>query len=279
MFDAHVHIIDPRFPLVENHGYLPEPFTVADYRARLASLKGLSVDGGAVVTASYQGNDQEYLKAALSELGEGWVGVTALPLDATDEDIVALDALGVRAVRFNLRRGATDLRLLADLANRAFDLVGWHAEFYVDATLLLSLEPVFAKLPAVSIDHLGMSTRGLPYLLNLVDRGVRVKATGFGRTTISDVGDVLRQIHAVNPAALMFGTDLPGTRARRAFEVHDLDVIAEAVGIDLSAVMCDNARSWYRCAQVNATAPSHSPAAISAPNSSTSMDNPTAFTA
>ncbi|MER2207619.1 MAG: amidohydrolase family protein, partial [Rhodococcus sp. (in: high G+C Gram-positive bacteria)] len=118
MFDAHVHIIDPRFPLVENHGYLPEPFTVADYRARIASLKGLSVDGGAVVTASYQGNDQEYLKAALSELGEGWVGVTALPLDATDEDIVALDALGVRAVRFNLRRGATDLRLLADLANR-----------------------------------------------------------------------------------------------------------------------------------------------------------------
>ncbi len=152
VFDAHVHIIDPRFPLVENHGYLPEPFTVADYRARIASLKGLSVDGGAVVTASYQGNDQEYLKAALSELGEGWVGVTALPLDATDEDIVALDALGVRAVRFNLRRGATDLRLLADLANRAFDLVGWHAEFYVDATLLLSLEPVFAKLPAVSID-------------------------------------------------------------------------------------------------------------------------------
>ena len=65
MFDAHVHIIDPRFPLVENHGYLPEPFTVADYRARIASLKGLSVDGGAVVTASYQGNDQEYLKAAL----------------------------------------------------------------------------------------------------------------------------------------------------------------------------------------------------------------------
>ena len=54
---------------------------------------------------------------------------------------------------------------------------------------------------------------------------------------------------------------------------------ADAVGDDLPAVMCDNARSWYRCAQVNATAPSHSPAAISAPNSSTSMDNPTAFTA
>lgn len=38
MFDAHLHIIDARFPLVPNNGYLPEPFTVADYRARTAHL-------------------------------------------------------------------------------------------------------------------------------------------------------------------------------------------------------------------------------------------------
>ena len=28
VFDAHLHIVDPRFPLVENNGYLPDPFTV-----------------------------------------------------------------------------------------------------------------------------------------------------------------------------------------------------------------------------------------------------------
>ncbi|WFR73636.1 amidohydrolase family protein [Prescottella defluvii] len=150
-------------------------------------------------------------------------------------------------MRFNLRRSATDVRILTKQALRAHELVGWHAEFYVDATLLLSLEPVFAKLPAVSIDHLGMSTRGLRYLLNLVDRGAKVKATGFGRTSIGDVGDVIRQIHAVNPKALMFGTDLPGTRARRAFEAADVEVIADAVGDDLEAVLGGNAREWYRC--------------------------------
>lgn len=245
MFDAHVHIIDPRFPLVENHGYLPEPFTVADYRERVAAL-GVTVDGGAVVTASYQGTDQDYLVAALKELGPGWVGVTHLEPDATDEDILALDRAGVRAVRFNLRRSATDMKLLTTQALRAWELVGWHAEFYVDASLLLSLEPVFKKLPAVSIDHLGMSTRGLPYLLNLVDRGARVKATGFGRATIDDVGDALRRIHAVNPAALMFGTDLPGTRARRAFERTDLDIVTAAVGDGLDAVLGGNARAFYR---------------------------------
>lgn len=242
MFDAHVHIIDPRFSLVENDGYLPDPFTIADYRAR---VDGFGVDGGAVVTASYQGTNQDYLVAALQELGPGWVGVTQLAEDATDEDIVALDRAGVRALRFNLRRSATDLKLLATQAQRAWDLVGWHAEFYVDAALLLSLEPVFKKLPAVSIDHLGMSTRGLPYLLNLVDRGVKVKATGFGRATIDDVGDALRRIHAVNPESLMFGTDLPGTRARRAFEAADLDIVAAAVGDDLEAVLGGNARAWY----------------------------------
>ncbi|CRK52324.1 2-pyrone-4,6-dicarboxylic acid hydrolase [Rhodococcus sp. RD6.2] len=245
MFDAHVHIIDPRFPLVANHGYLPEPFTIADYRDRVAKL-GLGVHGGAVVTASYQGTGQDYLVTALRELGPGWVGVTQLDPDVTDEDIVALDQAGVRAVRFNLRRSATDMKLLTTQALRAYELVGWHAEFYVDASLLLSLEPVFKKLPAVSIDHLGMSTRGLPYLLNLVDRGARVKATGFGRATIDDVGDALRRIHAVNPTALMFGTDLPGTRARRAFELTDLETITEAVGDDLAAVLGGNARSFYR---------------------------------
>lgn len=244
VFDAHVHIIDPRFPLVENHGYLPEPFTIADYRSRVA---GFGVDGGAVVTASYQGTDQSYLVATLAELGPGWVGVTHLEPDATDDDILALDRAGVRAVRFNLRRSATDMKLLTKQARRAYDLAGWHAEFYVDATLLLSLEPVFAMLPAVSIDHLGMSTRGLPYLLNLVDRGARVKATGFGRTTIADVGEVLRKIHAVSPQALMFGTDLPGSRARRVFEDADLEIVADAVGDDLEAVMSSNARAFYRC--------------------------------
>ena len=34
IFDTHLHIVDPRFPLVPNQGYLPPPFTVDDYRAR-----------------------------------------------------------------------------------------------------------------------------------------------------------------------------------------------------------------------------------------------------
>lgn len=242
VFDAHLHIIDPRFPLTANDGFLPNPFTIADYSAR---VRGLGVDGGCVVSGSFQGADQSYLTTALAELGPSWVGVTQLPLDATDEDIVALDRAGVRGMRFNLRRAAIDIATMTRHALRAHDLAGWHVEIYADGTMLASLEPVVAKLPALSIDHLGMAEEGLSYLLNLVDRGVRVKASGFGRLEF-DIPNALRRIHAVNPGALMFGSDLPAARAARAFRRTDLDLIANVVGNDLPLVLAGNARQFYR---------------------------------
>ncbi|WP_454196328.1 amidohydrolase family protein [Nocardia sp. Marseille-Q1738] len=242
MFDAHLHIFDPRFPLAENEGYLPEPFTIADYRKRMSRF---DISGGAVVSGSFQGTDQSYLKAALAELGEGWVGVTRLDLDATDEEIIELDRIGVRALRFNLKRAAADITEMTLQALRAHELAGWHVEVYIDGTMLASLQPVISKLPALSVDHLGMSEEGLPFLLDLVDRGARVKATGFGRVAMN-VADTLRRIHAVNPEALMFGTDLPGTRAGRPFEDSDVDLICDVVGTDMYAVLEDNARAFYR---------------------------------
>lgn len=242
MFDAHVHIIDPRFPLIENEGYLPPPYTIADYRNRMARF---DIHGGAVVSASFQGADQTYLKAALAELGPDWVGVTRLRPGATDAEILDLDRAGVRALRFNLKRAAADIAEMTLQALRAHELAGWHVELYVDGTMLASLAPVVAKLPALSIDHLGMSSDGLPYLLDLVDRGARVKATGFGRVDMN-IADTLRRIHTVNPGALMFGTDLPGARAGRPFADTDVDLLCQVVGADLHAVLEDNARAHYR---------------------------------
>ncbi|MEV6770536.1 amidohydrolase family protein [Nocardia sp. NPDC051030] len=241
MFDAHVHILDPRFPLIENEGYLPDPFTIADYRRR---MRRFHIDGGAVVSGSFQGTDQTWLKAALAELGEGWVGVTNLHVDASDAEIMDLHRAGVRALRFNLKRGGGDIVGLTMLALRAYELARWHVELYIDGSMLGSLEPVITKLPTLAIDHMGMSDDCLPYLLNLVDRGAKVKASGFGRVSM-DVGLALRKIHTVNPEALMFGSDLPGTRAGRPFQDADIDVIADAVGGDLHKVLEDNARAYY----------------------------------
>ena len=103
MIDAHLHVVDPRFPLVPNQGYLPPTFTVGDYRRR---VRGLGVAGGAVVSGSFQGHAQEWLRSALAELGPGFVGVTQLPPAVPDEQVRELHGAGVRAVRFTLRRGA-----------------------------------------------------------------------------------------------------------------------------------------------------------------------------
>ncbi|WP_066517300.1 amidohydrolase family protein [Curtobacterium ammoniigenes] len=244
IFDAHVHIIDPRFPLVPNDGFLPEPFTVDDYRRRTS---GLAIAGGAVVSGSFQGVEQGYLRAALAALGPNWVGVTQLPADTDDRTLRELHAAGIRAIRFNIRRGGSaGLDELDGFARRVFDLVGWHTELYIDARQLdAPLTKRIAALPAVSIDHLGLHADGLPRLLELVEQGVMVKATGFGRVELDPV-EAMQRIVDINPQVLMVGTDLPSTRARRPFEDADIDIIRRAVpAAMLSAVLWDNAARRY----------------------------------
>ena len=244
LFDAHLHIIDPRFPLIANQGYLPAHFTVADYRARTADY---NLVGGAVVSGSFQAFDQSYLRAALAELGPGFVGVTQLPATASDAEILDLHGAGVRAVRFNLKRGGSaEISDLEAMALRVYALAGWHVELYADARDLGELVPLLTSLPAVSIDHLGLNSAGLPTLLQLVEAGVRVKATGFGRVDFP-VAAALQQLCAINPDALLFGTDLPSTRAPRPYADEDLLLVVDALGEELARkVFCTNARNFYR---------------------------------
>jgi predicted TIM-barrel fold metal-dependent hydrolase len=237
IFDAHFHVIDPRFPLVPNQGFLPEPFTVSDYLERVA---GLDVVGGAIVSGSFQAYDQTYLLDALRRLGPGFAGVANVPPDIDDDEVLALAGAGVRAFRVNLFRGA-DVSQLA-LAPRLFELAGWHLEVYLDARDLPELAPKLAVAPRLVIDHLGMTQAGLPALLDLVKDGAYVKASGFGRIDV-DPYSALRAIATLNPAAPLFGSDLPGTRAPRPFEEADIALVAEAAG---ERALYENALALYR---------------------------------
>ena len=243
VFDAHLHIVDPAHPLVENNGYLPDPFTVTDYQNRTT---GLNIQGGAVVSGSFQAFDQGYLIDALHALGPTYVGVTQIPADTSDARILALHEAGVRAIRFNVvRGGSASPDDLDRLARRVHDLAGWHTELYVDARSLDGLEDRIAALPAASIDHLGMHEDGLPTLLRLVERGVKVKATGFGRIDL-DPTAAIRAIMRVDPTALMVGTDLPSTRARHPFRNEDFETIRQALEPEQVAdVFWNNAAAFY----------------------------------
>jgi predicted TIM-barrel fold metal-dependent hydrolase len=248
LFDTHLHIIDSRFPLVPNNGYLPDEFTCEDYLDR---MKGYQLAGGAVVSGSFQALDQTYLIDALEKLGPRFVGVTQVPASVADEELIALDRAGVRAVRFNLKRGGSEeVTYLDSLARRVHDLVGWHVELYVDSRDLASLYSVLVALPAVSIDHLGLSSEGFSTLLKLVEHGVHVKATGFGRVDF-ELKTALKELFSANPDAIMFGTDLPSTRAPRPYEDHDFALIIEALGAKRARkVLFENAARFYRPSEI-----------------------------
>ncbi len=248
IFDSHFHIIDKRFPLVPNEGYLPDEFSCEDYLGR---TKGFHLAGGAIASGSFQAFDQTYLIDALQKLGPCFVGVTQLPASVSDQEVLKLHEAGVRAVRFNLKRGGSEkVENLDRLARRVHELAGWHVELYVDSKDLPALFDTLVHLPAVSIDHLGLSKSGFDALLALVERGAQLKATGFGRVDF-DVKGVLKEICSANPHSLMFGTDLPSTRATRPYSDEDLLLIPETLGEEMSRkVLYDNAVAFYRPKQV-----------------------------
>lgn len=249
IFDSHFHIIDPQYPLVENQGFLPDYYTVEEYRRELESM-GLELAGGAVVSGSFQGFDQSYFEGTLAKLGKSFVGVTQLNPAADDAEIRRLDQIGIKNIRFNLFRGFnSSLQEIEKLSNRVYDLCGWKTELYLDASQMdeAFLALVF-RLPKVSIDHLGMRRCEAERLKRFVSKGVPIRVTGFGRVDYSreEVQQLLAELYRENSGGLLFGSDLPSTRARYRFSVQDIRLIQEALGEEHAQnVLYHNGVSWY----------------------------------
>ena len=244
LFDSHMHIIDKRFPLVSNNGYLPVEFDYKEYLKRMSSYQ---LCGGVVVSGSFQGFDQSYLIEALKNLGSSFVGVTQLPASVSDEEILRLNKLGVRAVRFNLKRGGSEeVKHLSSMAARVYEIANWHIELYVDSKEIKGLYSTLVGLPLVSIDHLGLSRSGFKLLTQLAEKGVRVKATGFSRVDFK-ITTALKSLYLANPKALMFGSDLPSTRAPRPYSNDDFMLVAETLGKGAAIkVFSENAIEFYK---------------------------------
>ena len=243
IFDAHFHIIDPRFPLVENNGFLPSEFTVEDYQNQLEKIE---LVGGAVVSGSFQTFSQEYLIEALNQFGSNFYGVANIPVNMPDSELNRLNKAGVAAVRFNLKRGGSEsLKHLEYLSNKLYNEFGWHTEIYMNSKDIRELSSTLDKLPLFSIDHLGLSKSGLDEVYKLLEKGNRIKATGFGRVDFDPI-PVMKKIYAINPEALIFGTDLPSTRAKVPFSVDDIELVIEHFTEDEQQnIFYKNALNWY----------------------------------
>ena len=244
LFDSHMHIIDYRFPLIANNGYLPPEFKCDTY---LEKLSAYQLCGGVVVSGSFQAFDQHYLISALQQLGSAFVGVTQLPISVSDEEIQRLNGLGIKAIRFNLKRGGSaEVEHLSSMAARVHEIANWHVELYVDAKDIQELSSTLATLPSVSVDHLGLSEGGLHSLISLAEKGVKVKASGFSRADF-DISKTLKAFYSANPNCLMFGSDLPSTRAPQPYSDNDFILVAETLGESAAMnVFSENAIEFYR---------------------------------
>ena len=132
------------------------------------------------------------------------------------------------------------------MARRIHELAGWHVELYIDSRDLDDLIPTLVGLPAVGIDHLGLSRAGFPSLLKLAEQGVRVKASGFGRVDFN-VPIALKDLYAANPNCLMFGSDLPSARVARSYSDNDFRLVVDTLGEQAARrVFLENALDFYR---------------------------------
>ena len=52
---------------------------------------------------------------------------------------------------------------------------------------------------------------------------MKVKATGFGRVNFDPI-PIMKKVFQINPHSLMFGTDLPSTRAKTPFSKNDINL-------------------------------------------------------
>jgi 2-pyrone-4,6-dicarboxylate lactonase len=148
--------------------YAPERrYTPCDApQAKLFGLRDyLGFERNVIVQATCHGADNRALVEALRAADGRARGVATVAAGVTDSELAALDAAGVRGVRFNFVKRLVDFTPkdeLIEIAGRIAGL-GWHVVIYFEAVDLPELWDFFTSLPTtVVVDHMGRPDVGKP---------------------------------------------------------------------------------------------------------------------
>src|SRR5262252_10243155 len=155
--DAHCHVFGPgdEFPYAPERKYTPCDAP----KEKLWQLRDhLGFERNVIVQATCHGADNRALVDALETSNKRARGVATVRSDVSDEQLRALDAAGVRGVRFNFVKRLVDTTprdTLLQIAERVKPL-GWHIVIYFEAQELPELYDFFTSLPTiVVVDHMG----------------------------------------------------------------------------------------------------------------------------
>jgi len=155
--DAHCHVFGPaaEFPYAAERKYTPCDAS----KQQLFDLRDhLGFSRNVIVQASCHGKNNDAMVDALQAAGDLARGVGMVGPDISDDELAALDAAGVRGVRFNfLKRlvDATPREVFLEIADRVVK-IGWHIVVYFESQELEELQPFLTSLPGtVVVDHMG----------------------------------------------------------------------------------------------------------------------------
>ncbi len=249
--DAHCHIFGPatKFPYAPERRYTPPDSPKEKLRAL---HEHLGFGRAVLVQASCHGADNRAMLDAIAwsgklEPGGAWRGVAMVAESATERELEALHAGGVRGVRFNFVRhlgGAPDSgafeRTLAMI-----EPLGWHVVLHLDAEDIESHAELFRRIrvPFV-IDHMGrvQAVRGLdqrPFrmLLDLMMKNelAWVKVSGPERVSAAgkpfhDAMPFAAALVESAPERVLWGTDFPHPNVKTMPNDGELvDFFAKAV--------------------------------------------------
>jgi 2-pyrone-4,6-dicarboxylate lactonase len=155
--DAHCHVFGPgdTFPYAPERKYTP---CDASWQQLYSLRDRLGFSRNVVVQATCHGADNRAMVDALQRANGLARGIATVLEDVSDAELAALDAAGVRGVRFNFVKRLVDTTppdVLRRIAERIAPL-GWHVVIYFEAQDLPSLYDFFASLPTVVVvDHMG----------------------------------------------------------------------------------------------------------------------------
>lgn len=155
--DAHCHVFGPsdKFPYSPIRKYTPHDAPAA----KLFALRDhLGFDKNVLVQASCHGKDNAAMVDCLNQSGGKARGVAIVDPAISDDELQALDAAGVRGVRFNFLKRLVDPTPKSDYLNiaRRVAKMGWHVVVYFEAEELDDIAPFLESIPTILvIDHMG----------------------------------------------------------------------------------------------------------------------------
>ncbi len=223
--DAHCHVFGPaaEFP------YAPErKYTPCDAgKEKLFALRDfLGFSRNVIVQATCHGTDNSAVLDALHAAGGRARGIADVSPDISIEELRAMNAAGMRGVRFNFVRRLVESRprdVYLDIVGK-IKALGWHVVVYFEAQDLAELAPFLKSLPVtVVVDHMGRPDvskgvdhpdfqrfldlmAGMPNLWSKVTCPERLSLSG---PPYDDVIPFCRAVVENFPDRVLWGTDWP----------------------------------------------------------------------